>query len=541
MYFSNKIIELRKKNGLSLEEAAGLLHFSTDELALLETGEREASASELKALANLYKVSVDKLLDTKDKVVKHKKKETYKITKRRLVGFNRYGMKQGVSVVTIPIMAFIALCLMFTPGFAVPGQTVSLMKLMFLTNYLGYTILGSFIILMLSFIIIYWAVELTLGNYFRARMKYANNVILAIMAVFTFSITLTAVLIFHNVLAGGIVTYIMLFAVALVQIIFLIIMNLEGGDFGSEQVYIYHECDYSGYEKKQWFTLGLSVLSIAAFSMMFVTAYKGRPNFLTEINATMFQIFFNATNIIGIFIGGLCFAILAFNMVYWILLCTLPRIARRKLNTANNLLLVIMNIILFVDTVAAMSFFGVEYLTPVGCVIYALLFVTAIYGLVIIPIINCNKKSMYVEDENGLHKIQRVQGQKPGRIMAYKFSAIPQYIMLALLVVLTGVAFTSAKIHFVGYFGVPAFILEAIFLCFQHNGKYVNIPVFAYGMIVNTIIGLFNGFLLAYSIFTSLGGVAAIAIPIVSASIVIVYVWITFFLKPIRDASSEIK
>ena len=79
--------------------------------------------------------------------------------------------------------------------------------------------------------------------------------------------------------------------------------------------------------------------------------------------------------------------------------------------------------------------------------------------------------------------------------MAYKFSVIPQYIMLVLLAVLSGIAFTSPKIHFVGYFGIPAFVLEAIFLCFQRNGKYVNIPVFAYGMIVNTIIGLFNGFL----------------------------------------------
>lgn len=541
MYFSNKIIELREKNGLSIEEAAHLLHFSPEQLAALENDEREASVSELKALSNLYKISVDKLIDTKDKKEKKEKKISYKITKRKLVGFNRYGMKQGASVVTIPIMAFVALCLMFTPGFAIPGQTVSLMKLMFLTNYFGYTALGCLILILLGFIIIYWAVELTLGNYYRARMKASNNIVLAISAVFTFALTLTAVLIFHNVLAGGIITYVMLFALAAAQIIFLIVMNLEGGDFGSEQVYIYHECNYSGYETKQWFTLGLSALSIAAFSMMFVTAYKGRPNFLTEINATMFQIFFNTTDIIGIFIGGLCFAILAFNMVFWILLCTLPRLARRKMNSANNLLLVIMNILLFVDTVAAMSFFGVEYITTAGIMVFVLLFATSIYGLCIIPVINCNKKSLYVEDENGLHKIQRVQGQKPGRIMAYKFSVIPQYIMLVLLAVLSGIAFTSPKIHFVGYFGIPAFVLEAIFLCFQRNGKYVNIPVFAYGMIVNTIIGLFNGFLLFFSLFNTLGGIATILIPIISASILIVYVWIAFFLKPIRDASSAIK
>ena len=540
MYFAKQIKNLREKNKLSVQEVSSLLHFSYDDLLALENGEREPSISELKALALLYNVSTDKLIDTKGKKEK-KSREVYKITKRTLVGFNRYGMKQGVSIITVPIVAFIGLCLMFVPGFAVQNQTVSLMKLMFLTNNFVYTLMGSLMFLIFGFIIIYWSVELTLGNYYRAKMKVLNNIALTAGSAASFAISLMAVLIFHhNILVGGIITYITLFLNALTQVIFLITMNLEGGDFSREHIYIYHESNYSGYDNKQWFTLGLAALSLTSFCMMFTIVRAGRPNILQEIKATMFDVFFKS-DLLGVFIGGLCFAILIFNVVYWILVCTLPKSARRKMSRANNLLLVILNIVLFIVNVATMSYYGFEYITDAGIALFVLLFLTAIYGLCIVPVINCTKKTMYIEDETGLHKVSRIQGQKPGKIMAYKFSAIPQYVMLALLIVLTGIAFVSPKINFLAFFGIPAFILEIIFLCFQRNGKYVNIAVFSYGIIVNTLIWLFNIFLLFFSLFGKLGTKAMVAVTIVSASIIIVYACILFFLKPIRNASSDLE
>lgn len=540
MYFAKQIKNLREKNKLSVQEVSSLLHFSYDDLLALENGEREPSISELKALALLYNVSTDKLIDTKGKKEK-KSREVYKITKRTLVGFNRYGMKQGVSIITVPIVAFISLCLMFVPGFTVQNQTVSLMKLMFLTNNFVYTLMGSLMFLIFGFIIIYWSVELTLGNYYRAKMKVLNNIALTAGSAASFAISLMAVLIFHhNILVGGIITYITLFLNALTQVIFLITMNLEGGDFSREHIYIYHESNYSGYDNKQWFTLGLAALSLTSFCMMFTIVRAGRPNILQEIKATMFDVFFKS-DLLGVFIGGLCFAILIFNVVYWILVCTLPKSARRKMSRANNLLLVILNIVLFIVNVATMSYYGFEYITDAGIALFVLLFLTAIYGLCIVPVINCTKKTMYIEDETGLHKVSRIQGQKPGKIMAYKFSAIPQYVMLALLIVLTGIAFVSPKINFLAFFGIPAFILEIIFLCFQRNGKYVNIAVFSYGIIVNTLIWLFNIFLLFFSLFGKLGTKAMVAVTIVSASIIIVYACILFFLKPIRNASSDLE
>lgn len=538
MNFAEKLSDLRMKKGLSLEDASRGLDFSVAELETLEKGNAQPTIDELKSISAFYHISLNKLLDVKDKKLKKAQKIAYKIKKRQVIGFNRYGMKAGFSIIVVPIIAFISLCLMFTPGFSYKGQrVVSLMQIMF-SNNLAYMIVGSFIFLVFGFVIIYWAVILALGNYYRAKLKVTNNILLAVFSGITLGLSLCAILLFkENVLAGGIVTYVAMLLTPLIQIVFLIVMNLEGGEGSQDQIYIYHECDYSGYETRHWFTLGLSTLSLATFVLFFViTAYQGRVNFFQEIKASFFDIFFKSTDLISIAIGVIAMICLVFNIVYWILICCLPHLARRKTNTANNVLLVIINIILCVDTVAMMSHFGYELFNVItigGACIYTSLFITSIYGICLLPIINSNKK-IYVRENGILKKVESVEGNKPGKIIAYKFSSIPQYVMLALIMVLGGISFISKSILFIIYFAVPAFVFEIIFLCFQRNGRYVNISIFIYGILLNTFIAIFCCFLLIYSLFNKLGSSAIIAVPIVSAGILVTYCAIIYFLKPIR-------
>ncbi len=531
-----QIVENRKKRNLSIEEASQLLHFSPTQLEELETGKREPTASEIVALSQLYHLSYKKLL----KKPKKKKRQEYNIKKKQLVGFNRYGMKQGWSIIAIPVLAFIALCLMFTPGFEISNRVVSLMSLLLLTNNAWYMTLGVLVFLIMGFNIIYWSVILACGNYTRARLKVLNNIMLCVFGGLTLAITLIFILVFtEKIRIGGIFTLIILFANVLTQIILLITLNLEGNEGDGQQVYTYHESDLSGYETKHWFTLGVSALALVSFCLLFTITYNGKY-WLYAINATMFEVLFNSSNVVGLFIGGLLVAVLLFQVVYWIIICTLKRSDRRKTNMANNILLVVMNIILFIDTVAMMSYFGVEYLTVGGICLYVSLFLTAIYGMIVIPIINCNQKSLYIEDENGFHKVRAVQGQKPGKIMAYKFNAWLQYLLLALLAVLVGISFLDSSLLYVAFAGGVAFLFEIVFLILQQNRRYVNNAIFIFGIILNTVIVLFNIFLLGYSLFGNLNLGGKIALPIVSGAIIFVYACIVFFLKPIRDASNQL-
>lgn len=84
--FQENIVKIREKKGLSIESASKLLYFSPEQLAELETGEREPTAEELVSLSKFYNISIDKLL-------KQKKKdsitEEYKVKRQQLVGYNR--------------------------------------------------------------------------------------------------------------------------------------------------------------------------------------------------------------------------------------------------------------------------------------------------------------------------------------------------------------------------------------------------------------------------------------------------------------------
>lgn len=537
--FQENIVKVRRKRNLSVEQAASLLSFNVMQLQELEEGVREPSVEELMSISKGYHVSYKKLL----KKPKEKQRHVYKIKQKTLVGFNRYGLKQGWSVIAVPIMAFIALCMLFVPGFFIEGSgLVSIIKIMFANN-VKFMVLGGIMICVLAYIIIYWTSVLAHGNYARARMKVTNNAMLAIFSGVVLILTLICLVTFKiDIRAGGVFSYIILFATSFVQLVLLIIMNLDGGEDSHEQVYIFQESDLSGYETKHWFTLGVVMLAIVSLCLFCtVVVFNGQTAIFFGINKTMFEMSFgDKASFMTMFIGGLCIASLIFDIVYWVIICTLKRADRRQTGRANNVLMVIINGILFISTVSLMSYFGFEYFTTGGILLYVSLFLTSIYAFVTIPVINCNKKSLYVEDKDGLHKVRAVQGQKPGKIMAYKFSAVLQYIMLALLAVSIGISFLDNTIRFVAYVSAAAFILEVVFLILQRNGRYVNIPIFIYGIVLNTLIGIFNIYLLGVSLFGVLNLGARIALPIVSGAIVIVYVCIAFFLKPIRDAAEKL-
>ncbi len=536
--FQENLIKLREKQNLSQEVSSKLLSFSCEQLKELEEGKREPTADELVAISKFYKISIDKLL-------KQKKKdcitEEYKVKRQQLVGYNRYGMKQGWSVIAVPVMAFIALCLMFVPGFNASNGVGSLMKLLFSTNNFFYLTLGILSLVVLGFEIIYWSVLLALSNYARARLKVLNNVFLCVFAGLSLVVTIIIMFLFTDrVSVGGIITYIMLLANVVTQIILLIAMNLEGGDFSRDEVYTYHEVDVSGYETKHWFMLGISIFALLSLCLMFVIAFDGVV-WLKQIHASMFDALFEwKGNFISVGLGVICVLVLVFNVVYWIIACALPRSARRKMNTANNVLAVVMSIVLFVDTVAIMSVTGFEYFTVGGIFFYISIYLTSIYGLCTLPIVNSRRKSVYVEDEKGLHKVKTVQGQKPGKIMAYKFSVLAQYLMVVLIGASIGLSFLDSTLRYVAFVSGLLLILQIVFLCLQHGGRYVNVSVFIFGIILNTAIGLFNLYLLALSFFGGLTLGAKIALPITSGFTILLYLWIAFTLKPIRDASEEL-
>ncbi len=536
--FQENLIKLREKHNLSQESASQLLSFSREQLNELETGTREPTAEELVTISQYYKISIDKLL-------KQKKKdyigEEYKVKRKQLVGYNRYGMKQGWSVIAVPVIAFLALCLMFVPGFNVSNGVGSIMQLFFSTNNFFYLILGVLFILILGFEIIYWSVLLALSNYARARLKVLNNIFLCVFSGLSLVVTIISMFLFvDRVAAGGIITFIVLFANVVTQLVLLIAMNLEGGDFSREDVYTYHEVDVSGYETKHWFMLGISAFALLSLGLMFAIAYDGVV-WLKQIHASMFEaLFVWQGNFISVGLGAICMAVLVFNIVYWIIVAALPRSVRRKMSTANNVLAVVMSIVLFVDAVAIMSVTGFEYFTTGGIFFYVSVFLTSIYGLCTLPIVNTHRKSVYVEDENGLHKVKMVQGQKPGRIMAYKFPVLAQYLMTVLLAASIGLSFLDSTLRYVAFVSGLALILQIVFLCLQHGGRYVNVATFVFGIILNTVIGLFNVYLLALSFFGGLTLGAKIALPITSGLTILLYLWIVFTLKPIRDASEEL-
>lgn len=81
---ANKLVELRKKNGLSQEELADKLGISRQAVSKWERAESSPDTDNLICLAKLYNVSLDDLLNTDETVeeiseeVKEKEKEKKK-------------------------------------------------------------------------------------------------------------------------------------------------------------------------------------------------------------------------------------------------------------------------------------------------------------------------------------------------------------------------------------------------------------------------------------------------------------------------------
>lgn len=538
--FEQNIVYYRGKRKLSIESASTALGISAQRLTELESGKSNPTPDEILKFSKTYHISVKKLLKSRRKLL------VYKVSKKKLVGFNRYGMKQGWSVIAVPIMAFIALCLMFIPGFLLKSGNTSLMQILFLANRADYMVFGGFIFAVMAFNIIYWAILLSLGHYARAKHKVLNNVILSVFSVLTLIISLAIVLMFRDIMmAVGYIADAVIFANAIVQVVILITINLEGGENSHSQVYTYHEFDRTGYDTRHWYTLGMTAFSLVALGLCFIVSYFGRI-IVIEYNLSFIDAIFRSSNILVMFMGALALCVLAFNAVYWVIICCLPRDVRRKTAKANNVLITIMSIVLFIDTIAIFThpdfvkMLNWGLLTDAGVALYVMLFVTAIYGLVTLPIINATKKRIYVRDANGLHRVKNVQGQRPGKILAYKLPTFAQIMLCLLLGATLGLSFLDSTLVYIAFVSGFALVFELISIIFQFIGRYVSVGMFAYSIILNTFIAVFAIFLLMLSIFGSMTLGARIAMPILGGFILFGYAYFVFFLKPIRDASRQL-
>ena len=63
MEFNEKLQELRKQKGLTQEELAELLYVSRTAISKWESGRGYPSITSLKAIADLFNISIDSLLD----------------------------------------------------------------------------------------------------------------------------------------------------------------------------------------------------------------------------------------------------------------------------------------------------------------------------------------------------------------------------------------------------------------------------------------------------------------------------------------------
>ena len=117
---ANKLVELRKKNGLSQEELADKLGLSRQAVSKWERAESSPDTDNLICLAKLYNVSLDELLNTDETIeeisreVKEKEEEKNKgqvskpvLTEEEIKRNKRYSLIQGILSGSLFIVATI--------------------------------------------------------------------------------------------------------------------------------------------------------------------------------------------------------------------------------------------------------------------------------------------------------------------------------------------------------------------------------------------------------------------------------------------------
>lgn len=79
---ANRLVELRKKSGLSQEELADKLGLSRQAVSKWERAESSPDTDNLICLAKLYNISLDEILKTPDSIEKLQEKKKRKETKK---------------------------------------------------------------------------------------------------------------------------------------------------------------------------------------------------------------------------------------------------------------------------------------------------------------------------------------------------------------------------------------------------------------------------------------------------------------------------
>ena len=107
MKLGEKILELRKKNGLSQEELGEMVNVTRQTISNWELGETSPNPEQLKLLSKALKVSIDDLLDNDiQNIVMEKVSNTEKLAGLALKAAKYLGIVFGIMLL-IDIISFI--------------------------------------------------------------------------------------------------------------------------------------------------------------------------------------------------------------------------------------------------------------------------------------------------------------------------------------------------------------------------------------------------------------------------------------------------
>ena len=107
MKFNEKLIELRKKEGLSQEELGYKLNVTRQTVSKWELGQTTPEMSKLTQIANLFKVSVDELVNEED--IKHIEDNKNNIGNKEFLNEENYPKNKKKIIKTSLIILIIGL------------------------------------------------------------------------------------------------------------------------------------------------------------------------------------------------------------------------------------------------------------------------------------------------------------------------------------------------------------------------------------------------------------------------------------------------
>lgn len=393
---SQEIVNLRNRKKVSLKELSHVVDISQEALREIEQGQRDPSTFELQKIAIYYHMTPEEIIQN-SKLKKSRK--VYPV----LHGYNVYAQRWAWVVLLIPILSFLTFIFLTVPAFQLQVGEITFLQYYFEQGKIGYIILGALTCLSFALSGFYWIVMLGLGKYRRSRRKPLNNIMLAVCGNLTLIMTFTTFFSFQNYrfTAGAIICYIFMLLTAACQIVLLGIFTYIKRR-KHEDSYVVYTQGYNGYQKKRWWTLGLTVLSIIAFGLMFTSVYQ-YGNVIGNSAPTLFEIIANG-GAKTIVMGAVILLILSFNWVYWIVICCISSDQRRLTAKANNIILGILGTTLIVVTATFMAYIGTQFLTKTGIALFAMLLVLGVYELFLIPVINSNLQGEKVIDGKSYKK-----------------------------------------------------------------------------------------------------------------------------------------